>query len=75
MRQYLSDHQASLSALEGTEGFAPDSLNQIDLVDNLFSDLSTEVDVMTDLKPVVGDLQIPLAKLALLEPQFFANRD
>jgi diguanylate cyclase (GGDEF)-like protein len=75
LRQYLSDHQTSLSALEGTEGFAPESLNQIDLVDNLFSDLSTEVDVIADLRPVVGDLQIPLAKLALLEPQFFANRD
>jgi diguanylate cyclase (GGDEF)-like protein len=49
-------------------------LNQIDLVDNLFTDLSTEIDVTPDLKPVVGDLQIPLAKLALLEPQFFANR-
>jgi len=75
VRQYLSDNQSSLAALAGTEGIAADSLNQLDLVDNLFSDFSTEVDVIPDLKGSVGDLQIPLAKLALLEPQFFANRE
>jgi len=75
LRKYLSEHQKSITQLEGTSGFEPDSLNQLDLVDNLFSDISTEVDVAPDLKPAVGDLQIPLAKLALLEPQFFANRN
>jgi diguanylate cyclase (GGDEF)-like protein len=75
VRQYLSDNQDNLAALAGTEGISPDSQNQLDLVDNLFSDFSTEVDVTPDLKGPVGDLQIPLAKLALLEPQFFANRE
>lgn len=74
LRQYLSEHQASISELEGTQGFAPENLNQLDLVDNLFNDLSSEIDVTPDLKHSVGDLQIPLAKLALLEPQFFADR-
>jgi diguanylate cyclase (GGDEF)-like protein len=75
LREYLSEHRTNIEELKDTTGFAPDSLNQIDLVDNLFNDISTDVDVTPDLKPVVGDLQIPLAKLALLEPQFFANRD
>ena len=75
VREYLTQHQADLSELEGTDGIEPESVNQIDLVDNLFTDISTDVDVAPDLRPVVGDLQIPLAKLALLEPQFFADKD
>ncbi|MEM0954006.1 MAG: DUF1631 family protein [Pseudomonadota bacterium] len=74
VRGYLSQNQADLAALEGTQGFEPASMNQLDLVDNLFTDISTEVDVTPDLRPIVGDLQIPLAKLALLEPQFFADK-
>ncbi len=75
VRRYLADHQASIAGLEGTDGFEPESVNQLDLVDNLFSDISVEVDVEPDLRSVVGDLQIPLAKLALLEPQFFADQN
>lgn len=75
VRQYLADRQASIAGLEGTDGFEPESVNQLDLVDNLFSDISVEVDVEPDLRPIVGDLQIPLAKLALLEPQFFADQN
>ncbi len=75
LRQYLADNQQQIAELEGTQGMAPASLNQLDLVDNLFNDLSSDVDVTPDLKGVVGDLQIPMAKLALLEPQFFANRN
>jgi diguanylate cyclase (GGDEF)-like protein len=75
LREYLSDQQPNMPELEGTDGFAPESLNQLDLVDNLFTDIKTDVDVTPDLQPVVGDLQVPLAKLALLEPQFFANRE
>ncbi len=74
VRQYLADRQADMPGLEGTDGFEADSVNQLDLVDNLFSDISVEVDVEPELRPIVGDLQIPLAKLALLEPQFFADQ-
>ncbi len=74
VRQYLADRQADMPGLEGTDGFETDSINQLDLVDNLFSDISVEVDVEPELRPIVGDLQIPLAKLALLEPQFFADQ-
>ncbi len=74
VRQYLADRQGSIAGLEGTDGFEQDSVNQLDLVDNLFSDISVEIDVEPDLRPIVGDLQIPLAKLALLEPQFFADK-
>jgi len=75
LREYLSDRQPDMPELEGTNGFETDSLNQLDLVDNLFTDINTDVDVTPDLKPAVGDLQVPLAKLALLEPQFFADRE
>ena len=72
--EYLSANQDKIAGLSGTNGFEPECVNQLDLVDNLFSDISTEIDVTPDMRPVVGDLQIPLAKLALLEPQFFADR-
>ncbi len=75
VRQYLSQHQADIAGLEGTDGFEAASMNQLDLVDNLFTDISTDIDVTPDLRPIVGDLQIPLAKLALLEPQFFADKN
>ncbi len=74
VRNYLSQNQAELAGLEGTQGFETTSMNQLDLVDNLFTDISSDVDVTPDLRPMVGDLQIPLAKLALLEPQFFADK-
>jgi diguanylate cyclase (GGDEF)-like protein len=73
VRQYLSDQQENIEHLKGTDGFEPESINQLDLVDNLFTDISDDVDVEPELKPAVTDLQIPLAKLALLEPQFFAD--
>ena len=73
--QYLSSNQSNIAGLTGTHGFTPEAVNQLDLVDNLFTDINTDVDVTSDMRPVVGDLQIPLAKLALLEPQFFADRD
>ena len=75
IRQYLSEHQSKIAGLEGTDGFAPESINQLDLVDNLFTDISSDIDVTPDLRPIVDDLQIPLAKLALLEPQFFADKN
>jgi diguanylate cyclase (GGDEF)-like protein len=73
VRQYLLDNQDSIAALQGTEGLTTDSLNQLDLVDNLFGDIAADVDITSDMRPVVNDLQLPLAKLALLEPQFFAD--
>ena len=73
VRQYLADNQEDIEPIKGADGFEPDSINQLDLVDNLFTDITDEVDVEPELRTVVGDLQIPLAKLALLEPQFFAD--
>ncbi len=75
LREYLAKNQASMSGLEGTTGLAADTLNQIDLVDNLFGSIQSQLDVTAELRPALGDLQIPLARLALLEPQFFLNRD
>lgn len=75
LREFLSENQESINALEGTTGFEPESLNQLELVDNLFTDIRSEVDVAADLRPSLGNLQIPLAKLALLEPQFFQDKE
>jgi diguanylate cyclase (GGDEF)-like protein len=75
LRKFLSDNQGSIGGLEGTTGFEPESLNQLELVDNLFTDIRTDVDVAPDLRPSLGNLQIPLAKLALLEPQFFQEKE
>ncbi|MCZ6830764.1 MAG: DUF1631 family protein [Gammaproteobacteria bacterium] len=74
LREYLARNHSQISALKGTDGIAPESLNQLDLVDSLFSSIRTDVDVMPDLQPSLGDLHIPLAKLALMEPEFFIDK-
>jgi diguanylate cyclase (GGDEF)-like protein len=74
LREYLTVNQESIGGLSGTGGLSQESINQLDLVDNLFGAIKSQVDVTTELKPALGDLQIPLAKLALLEPRFFVDR-
>lgn len=70
LRSYLQQNPT-----QGFDNISPESMNQIDLVDSLFGSIASNIDVTGDLKPALGDLQIPLAKLALREPGFFLNRD
>ncbi|MEM1112710.1 MAG: DUF1631 family protein [Pseudomonadota bacterium] len=74
LREYLANHGAELGALEEGAELAPESLNQLDLVDNLFGTMQAGSDISSRVQPSLDDLQIPLAKLALLEPRFFADR-
>jgi diguanylate cyclase (GGDEF)-like protein len=74
LREYLANNQSTLLGLQGTSGLSADSLNQLDLVDNMFGSINSHMDVNTQMKPVLGDLQIPMARLALTEPQFFLDR-
>lgn len=74
LREYLAQHRDSLGALRGTSGLTADSLNQLDLVDNLFGNIKSQLDVSGELKPALSNLQIPMAKLALLDPRFFLDR-
>ena len=75
LREYLTANQESIGGLSGTGGLSQESINQLDLVDNLFGTIKSQVDVTTELKPALGNLQIPMAKLALLEPRFFVDRE
>ncbi len=74
LREYLAANSGQIGGLENTTGLSDDSLNQLDLVDNLFGTIKSQLDVSTELKPTLGNLQIPLAKLALMEPRFFLDR-
>ena len=74
LREYLANNKQSLGGLEDTEGLTADSLNQLDLVDNLFGTIKSQLDVTQDLRPALGNLHIPLAKLALMDPHFFLDR-
>lgn len=73
LREYLAANAERINGLQGTAGLSPDSMNQLDLVDNLFSTIKSQLDVSKQLRPALGELQIPLAKLALLEPRFFLD--
>ncbi|TXS95495.1 DUF1631 family protein [Parahaliea maris] len=73
LRQFLAANSDRFATLRGTAGSGPDSINQLDLVDTLFDTLQTQVDVSSQLQPTLSDLQVPLAKLALQEPQFFID--
>ncbi len=74
LREYLAANQQNIGGLRGTTGLTPESINQLDLVDNLFGTIASQLDVTAELKPALGNLQIPLAKLALLEPRFFVDQ-
>ena len=74
LREYLAANSGQIGGLENTTGLSDDSLNQLDLVDNLFGTIRSQLDVSAELKPTLENLQIPLAKLALMEPRFFLDR-
>ena len=74
LREYLARNREQISDLRDTSGLTAESLNQLDLVDNLFGTIRSQLDVTSELKPALGNLQIPLAKLALLDPRFFLDR-
>jgi len=75
LREYLASNKENLEQLKETAGLTADSLNQLDLVDNLFGTIRAQLDVTADLKPALGDLHIPLAKLALIDQRFFLDRN
>jgi diguanylate cyclase (GGDEF)-like protein len=74
LREYLANNKEQIGGLANTSGLTADSLNQLDMVDNLFGTIKSQLDVTSELKPALGNLQIPLAKLALLDPRFFVDR-
>ncbi|WP_116365174.1 DUF1631 family protein [Parahaliea mediterranea] len=73
LRQFLAANSDRFDTLRGTAGSGPDSINQLDLVDTLFSTIHTQMDVSEQLQPTLSELQVPLAKLALQEPRFFSD--
>ncbi len=73
LRAYLASNKEQIGGLQNTSGLTADSLNQLDMVDNLFGTIKSQLDVSAELKPALGNLQIPLAKLALLDPRFFVD--
>ena len=74
LREYLAQNKETLNELRDTAGLTADSLNQLDLVDNLFGTIKSQLDLSNELRPALGELHIPLAKLALLDPHFFLDR-
>lgn len=75
LREYLAQHREQLGSLRETSGLTADSLNQLDLVDNLFGTIKSQIDVTEELKPALANLQIPLARLALLDSRFFLDKE
>ena len=73
LRAYLADHRGEIGELRNSSGLTTESLNQLDLVDNLFGTIKSKVDVSPGLKQSLGNLQIPLTKLALLDEKFFLD--
>ena len=73
LRSYLATNKHEIGGLQNSSGLTAESLNQLDMVDNLFGTIKSKLDVSTELKPALGNLQIPLAKLALLDPRFFVD--
>lgn len=72
---YLSAHPEALQDRVGNQGFDPHSQTQIALVDRLFGTLRTDLHTAAPLQGLLDTLHVPLARLALSEPQFFVQRD
>ena len=75
LREYLAKNKEHIGNLRDSSGLTAESLNQLDMVDNLFGTIKSQLDVSTEMQPALGNLQIPLAKLALLDPRFFVDRN
>ena len=73
LRAYLASNKEQIGGLRDSSGLTAESLNQLDMVDNLFGTIKSQLDVTAELKPALGNLQIPLAKLALMDPRFFVD--
>ena len=74
LRAYLANNKDRIGGLRDSSGLTAESLNQLDMVDNLFGTIKSQLDVSAEIQPALGNLQIPLAKLALLDPKFFVDR-
>jgi len=74
LRQYLASNKEQIGSLRDSSGLTAESLDQLDMVDNLFGTIKSQLDVSSEMQPALGNLQIPLAKLALLDPRFFVDR-
>ena len=70
---YLVTHAGDSQGLSAGSGISVENRNQLEMVDSLFGTIQSKLDVSTELKPALGNLQIPLARLALLEPHFFLD--
>ncbi|MAT92437.1 MAG: diguanylate cyclase [Halioglobus sp.] len=73
LRAYLASNRDNIGDLKDSSGLTAESLNQLDMVDNLFGTIKSQLDVTRELKPALSSLQIPLAKLALMDPRFFVD--
>ncbi|HAN68104.1 MAG TPA: hypothetical protein DCQ70_06370, partial [Halieaceae bacterium] len=61
--------------LKGDAALSAENRNQLEMIDSLFETIRSQLDVSSELQPVLSDLQLPLARLALTEPQFFLQPD
>ena len=73
MSDYLLAHAGDAQGLGAGSGISIENRNQLEMVDSLFNTIQSKLDVSKELKPALGNLQIPLARLALLEPHFFLD--
>jgi len=72
LRELLEQHAGQLPALAGSR-LQVESSNRLDFIDNVFSTIRGTLDVADDIKPTLNQLRIPLARLSLQEPRFFAD--
>jgi len=73
VRDYLERNQDQISGLKNKGGLSPETVNQLKLVDNMFGIIRSNLDITAEMKPILSNLQIPLARLALMEPGFFVD--
>ncbi|MEQ9465484.1 MAG: DUF1631 family protein [Haliea sp.] len=72
---FLMSEASGSKGLKQGGGLSTENRNQLEMVDSLFRTIRSQLDVSSELKPALDNLLIPLARLSLLEPQFFLDPD
>ncbi|WP_439107810.1 DUF1631 family protein [Congregibacter sp.] len=71
----LEDLIKEQSGLSSGAALERDGANRLSFVDTVFETLNNNFDVSDDMAPSLARLRVPLARLSLQEPRFFAQPD
>ena len=74
LKRYLQDNQQDIVQLRDAHGITPQASSRLKLVDQLFTNIHTKLDIPESLRESLSSLHIPLAKIAIQDSEFFQKK-